>query len=305
MNPILIAVAVICLCAGFWADNEIHSLLFRFWWLPLVAAYVIVCRSRELESLTGQWRNAIVIGLVAAILLGIYFFDDTLKVYISGVLLLFSYTLIRYLSPDQTDSKRLGAGLILLVALSMILLPVAINRIVVKLPNLSGGTTLTLIDSDFGKPGIDAEFFNQGDDHYELTVNLGSQIYVQQQHIAPLLEIDILRPDIVVRVLSISYQSRLGYLDIPLFELTGNALMSVSVTDTANGNLAGLSMDRERLLISQLVPDLTTRLQLPHMQGHFFSVVQQATLVAARLIIWLLICLVLFRWAPQRREGQI
>ncbi|MGB5709078.1 MAG: hypothetical protein WBM41_19890, partial [Arenicellales bacterium] len=236
------------LCAGFWSDNTIHSLIPRFWWLTVVAAYGLLCLGSPILRLHSRWQILISATCGFLMLLSLLIFDDVITLYLCGAILLFgSLSALYLLNTPDVRSIRPHLGVVALIAAGLLILPIAVNRVVIKLPNLSAGTYLTLQASRDRKPGLSAQFFNRIDDHHELTVNLGTQLYFQQSHDAPLLRVDILRDKIVVRILSIRYDTRLAYVYLPLFEISGDSLSALEAADT-NASF-GLKMEPGRLLI--------------------------------------------------------
>lgn len=237
-------------------------------------------------------------------LLSILIFDDVITLYLCGAILLFGSLAVLYLlnTPDGR-SIRPHLGVAALIAIGLLILPIAVNRVVVKLPNLSAGTYLTLHAFGDSKPGLSAQFFNRVDDHHELTVNLGTQLYFQQSHDAPRLRVDILRDKIVVRILSIRYDTRLAYVYLPLFEISGDSLSALEAADM-NASFR-LKMEPGRLLIDRL--DVTTPvwIQLPHMEKHVMTTGQTAAVLSARLLLWILICFGLISWAPRNSAKEV
>ena len=294
---VTIVLISLLLLIGYWLDNEILSPIFRLWWLPLIAAYVGLSVRAKQSDLSKLWKYLIAGGSGCLMLLTLFLFDDILTIYLSGGVVLFCHLTIEYLCNDTSPARdRSMLVTIVLVAISLTILPVSVNRVVVTLPNLSAGTYLTLHESEEDVADLSAQFFNRIDDHHELTVSLGSQWYFQQPHQAPRLRIDILRDKIVVRLISIRYDTRLAFLHLPLFEISGDSLKSLEAID-GDASIR-LHMERDKLLIDRLETDKPAWIQLPHMENHTLSSANYFLIWLVRLTLWLLICFGLISWSP-------
>jgi hypothetical protein len=299
----LTALSTLVLCVGLWLDNEILSPVLRFWWLAIVAGYLAVCLLPPMTRLRVRWKLPMMVTGGVVILGIIVLFDDTLTIYLTGVVLLFILLFAEYLDIDTEAGKSSSSiSLVALVAFALLILPVAINRVVVKLPNLSADTYLTVYSTLNEQPDVNAVFSNLIDDHLELTVGLGTQFYFQQPHEAPLLKIEILREGIVVRILSISYQSRIAYLSLPLFHIEGDALERLVIS--SKGNRFNMEMEGNRLLVNQLELTTPVWIQLPHMDSHKISLKNHALAVLVRWLVWLIICFALIKWCPENRRAE-
>ena len=297
MNVLVSLIFATAIAAGHWLESDLAMGAGWFWWGGLVAGYLLVCLWQPAQL--HRFRLPIT-GVSGLLLLGVvYFYDATMTIYLSGVILLFVWILTRWLDGSSLGRQRL-IGVIVLVSLSLLVLPVPINRITVKLPNLSAGTYLTIYASPEQEPGLDSVFFNRLDDHQELLAGLGTQIWFTQETAAPLLKIDILREKIVVRILSITYETRVAYLDLPLFSVEGEALLQLS--DSGLGQPFQHGMEKNRLLIENLAVDKPAWIQLPPMEAHSLSAKDHAVIVLVRLLVWLIVALALLKWTPLSRR---
>lgn len=294
---VTIVLISILLLIGFWLDNEIDSPIFRFWWLPLIAAYIGLCVRPQLASMPIIWGFLLGAGSGCMILVILVAFDDTLTVFLSGVVILFCHLALEYLGDNASSAPaRFKFLTLVLVAISLLILPISVNRVVVILPNLSAGTYLKLHGPEEELADLSAQFFNRIDYHHELTVSLGSQWYFQHPHQAPRLRIDILRDKIVVRIISIRYDTRLAFLHLPLFEISGQSLMLLQAVD--KGAPIRLRMEGDNLLIDRLTTDTPGWIQLPHMENHTLSSENHFLILLVRLAVWLLVCFGLIGWSP-------
>jgi hypothetical protein len=281
----------------FLIDSSIIGFVGWLWWIPLVIGYIWLCVKSPVVHLSPHWRFIVAFGCGVMMMLIALVYDDILTIYLCGVTILFGFLAARYLDPDSViSSSRFQITVMVLVTISLLILPVSINRVIVKLPNLSAGTYLTLYDSIKKDADLSAQFFNRIDDHHELTVSLGSQWYFQQPHQAPRLRIDILREKIVVRILSIRYDARLAFLHLPLFEISGDSLSVLEAVEP--GAPYRLQMEQNNLLVDRLEPGKPAWIQLPHMDDHTLSVWDHAKVLLVRALLWLMVCFGMISWAP-------
>ncbi|MGI9319027.1 MAG: hypothetical protein ACR2QW_17000, partial [bacterium] len=146
----LVALIALALLIGFWQDNSIGSSLSLLWWIPIIVAYLYLCLNSPISHLPPRLQYAVAGVSGVLILLSLYLFDDVLTVYLAGAIILFGLLVTRYLlDGDRSGSRRSQLAVVLLIAGSLLFLPVSVNRVVVKLPNLSAGTYLTL-----DQPGV-------------------------------------------------------------------------------------------------------------------------------------------------------
>jgi hypothetical protein len=289
---ILVIVVGAALAAGHYLDNDIPGGFGAWWWVGLVAAWLVAGFSGMLRQAPYRVPIAVIAGLLLGLI--IRFYDATMTAYLSGAVMLFALLLGRRLAGGQAG--RAAALVTLGVAISLTWMPVPLNRVTVKLPNLSAGTYLSLYTAPDRKPLQDGRFFNRLDDHQELIVGLGTQIWFGTPHDAPLLKVDILREKIVLRFISVRYETRIAYLDLPLFSLEGEELMRLA--DSGIGQPFGLQMEKNRLLIDRLRVDNPAWIQLPHMDDHALPLKNHAAVILIRLLVWLIVVLGLIRWSP-------
>ena len=292
-----VGLASLALLFIFFVDNSISGPLGWLWWIPLLIGYIWLCFGASFAAISNPWRTgfAVVAGLLMFLIVLIY--EDTLTIYLCGAILLFFHLAARYFTKDgPITSGRYQSAMILLVVISLLFLPVSVNRVVVKLPNLSAGTYLTLYNYGDKRAGPGRQFFNRIDNHHELNVSLGSQLYFQQPHEPPRLRIDIIRDKIVVRILSIRYDTRLAFLYLPLFEISGDSLSVLESVDASAPYR--LTMEQNNLLIDRLETENPAWIQLPHMVHHTLSIEDHVKVLLTRLLVWLIVCFGLIRWAP-------
>ncbi len=287
--------------ASFWFDNAITHPILQFWWLLLVAAYVACCLT--LPESVHRFISRIQIAVVSAVfvLTSIWVFDDIMTIYFSGVILLVSWGLGAYAATAnglQTDA--LNRTVMVLVSVALVILPVSVNRILVKLPNLSAGTSITLYESEGITPNLDDRFYNRMNDKLEIEVYLGSQIYFEQPHEAPKLKIETSIAKVVVRLLSISYQHRLAYMDLPLLELTGEELLQVKLSE--RGGTVDMEMDRIFLLLSGFKVGEPVWLTLPSLESIELDTMNRLLIGFFRLLLWLVICFATSVWLPRAHK---
>ena len=232
--------------------------------------------------------------------MAIRFYDATMTTYLSGSVMLLMGLFGRRLggeSRGKTTFILAGA-----VALSLVWMPVPLNRVTVGLPNLSAGTYLTLQTTPDQEPLPDGRFFNRLDNHQELIVGLGTQIWVDYPHEPPLLRVDILREKIVIRILSIRYESRIAYLDLPMGSIEGEALMQLK--DSGLGEPFGKQMEKGRLLIDGLSVEGPAWIQLPDPSGLPISMAERTMVVLVRLLVWLIVAAGILLWSPFLMAGK-
>ena len=296
MYLFLVLLSAIALSAGFWLDNPILHPVLRWWWVFLVAAFIVVSLQSPLRSQPPAHRNLIVLCCAGSMMAFILFTSSTMLIYLAGTILLLAWIVATRLNRTVANVAQGSPWLlIVLIAIALGLLPIAINRVQVRLPNLSAGTLLTLYQSSDDSPLLDAQFYNRINDHQEIVASLGTEILFQQPHDAPLLQIQILRPKIVVRLVSIEYETRLAYYRLPLFRLTGERLLQLQVAEQSAP--FNMQMDHGRLLIDQLSTSHPAMIQLPHMDDHSIPYSSRAVVVGARILLWLMICFGLMKWA--------
>ena len=296
-TPILV---VIILAIGFILDAETGGYA-QFWWVPILFILLTAAIWQPFQNLSTVLHLAVSGGITFTLLGIIVFLDDTMTIYLVGAILLFGLLGIRYYNGKIQKVLRKEIILVFLaIMLSLIWLPISINRVVVTLPNLSAGTYITIHKSMDDKPILDSRFYNYIDDHLRLPIHLGTQIYFQSPHDAPLLSIETLRERIVIRILSISYQYRLGFADLSFFEMDGEGLLAL---EQLNPNAAyRLQMDENALLIDNLNTEKPALVQLPHMDDHNISILEGLLVRAARVVFWCVICFALIFLCPSRRE---
>lgn len=302
MFLILVACFATALGAGFWFDNAIAHSVYQYWWVWLVLGYIVFCW--QLPKTSHRSINRMLIATVSAaiLLLVIWYFDDVMTIYVTGIVYLTAWGVGCY-STSSRDGQfsTLNRPVTVLVTIALIVLPISINRILVKLPNLSAGTTIALQESESSKPDLDAIFYNRINDKFEIEVYLGSQIYFQQPHETPKLKIETTIPKVVVRLLSVSYQHRFAYLDLPLFELTEDDLLRLELT--SDGVSVEIVRDRIFLLLSGFQVNEPVWLKLPHMESHEINLANQGLIVFFRVLIWLVICFGIAIWLPKPARG--
>ena len=292
MYIVLVFVLGAAFCAGWYLDNEIPGGFGAFWWLGLVVAWFIVVLSPALR----QARYRVLMVSVAAIVLGIIilFYDATMGTYLSGVVLLLMLLLARHLGGGAGGRAPTWAALA--IALSLTWMPIPLNQVTIKLPNLSAGTYLSLYATPDREPLQDGRFFNRLDDHQELLVGLGTQIWLDYPFPAPLLRVDILREKIVIRIMAISYESRIAYLDLPLLSVEGEALMGLK--DSGLGAAFGTQMEKGRLMIDRLQVDNPAWIELPDLDNQQVSLKNRIVVILVRVLVWLIVAAGLLLWSP-------
>ena len=299
-----ICLSALALVAAFLLNNAIPGQIGRYWWLPLLAAFIYLCLRPRCRLLPPRHRATTILSSAAAIGFVVWYFDDTMAAFMVGAILLFVLLLAHHITGHKSPPQKKESAVILgLVGLSLIWLPISVNRIEVTLPNLSADTYLTLYQSSTDKPAMDARFYNRIDDHLQLTVGLGTQIYFDHPHPAPLLEIEILRQRIVVRIISISYQYRIAYLDMELLNLSGDALTQLQpARPDADFRL---QMEREVLLVDHLTTNQSARIQLPTLPQQRLPLGSQVLICLVRLMVWLIIgfAMIVLARATSDRSG--
>jgi len=290
---ILVAFFAAVLGVGFWLDNAILHPILQFWWLFLVAAYLLLCVQLPESRHRFILPSLIVTTTAALTLLSIWLLDDVMTIYVVGAVFLIASGVGNYAAayPGTAVNQVVNRPLVILIALTLVILPVSVNRILVKLPNLSAGTTLTLLENRNAVANLDARFYNRINDKLEIEVYLGSQFYVDQPHELPQLKIETGINKVVVRLLSISYEHRLAYVDLPLFELKEEGLLTLAPTDESAP--IEMALDRIFLLMTGFKVGDPILLQLPDMGDQEVSLGNRALIVLFRLLLWGMICFAL------------
>jgi len=298
---ILVAFFAAVLGVGFWLDNAILHPILQFWWLFLVAAYLLLCVQLPESRHRFILPSLIVTTTAALTLLSIWLLDDVMTIYVVGAVFLIASGVGNYAAayPGTAVNQVVNRPLVILIALTLVILPVSVNRILVKLPNLSAGTTLTLLENRNAVANLDARFYNRINDKLEIEVYLGSQFYVDQPHELPQLKIETGINKVVVRLLSISYEHRLAYVDLPLFELKEEGLLTLAPTDESAP--IEMALDRIFLLMTGFKVGDPILLQLPDMGDQEVSLGNRALIVLFRLLLWGMICFAITVWLPCER----
>ena len=299
MYPVLIAILATVIGIGFWIDNEITHPIMQFWWLALPLACLVSYRTLPEYGVTWIGRTSVAIISALLIILCLVALDDLMVIYLVGVICLVTCCTSDYMVGESSDRGNASVvAVVIAVLLTLLVLPVSVNRILVKLPNLSAGTTLTLSESRDQLPKLDARFYNSINDHLEIETYLGSQYYLGQDYQPPLLRIDTTIKKVVIRLLSISYQHRLAYVDLPLFEIEDEDFSRVEIAE--NSGPARLGKDRIYLLVDKMVPGESVWLQLPGIEGLKISLLDRALVVIFRWLFWGMLVLAILVWAPRR-----
>ncbi len=296
MYFLLVIVIAAALGAGSNLDNDIPDGVGAWWWIAMVAAWLGLGFSAAMRD--SEWRTPIVLGSGLVMGLAIWLTDATMTTFISGVALLFALLLARW----SGGGTSRGTAYVVwgFVALALVLMPVAMNSITLKLPNLSGGTYLTLYSQPDEKPLWDGRYYNRLDNHNEVYAGLGIQTWLGYPHDAPLLRIDILREGIVLRIISVTYEARLGFLDLTLMKLEGEDLMQLESSDLSPS--IQRQMRRNMLLIDQIPFEEPGWIRLPPLDETNIPWQSHAMAIAVRLLFWLILALGLFYWSPAAME---
>ncbi len=301
MFNILVAFFAAALGVGFWLDNAILHPILQFWWLLLVAAFLLLCIQLP-ESRHRFIQPPLIVATTGVLaLLSIWLLDDVMTIYVVGAIFVTAAGVGNYTAtyPGTGFNQVIDKPLMILIAITLVILPVSVNRILVKLPNLSAGTSITLLENKEAIADLDARFYNRINDKLEIEVYLGSQFYIDQPHEVPLLKIETGINKVVVRLLSISYEHRLAYVDLPLFELKEERLLDLQlVSDSAP---VEMEIDRIFLLMSGFKVGDPVLLQLPHMDSHEVSLGNRLLIVVFRLLLWAIVCFSVVVWFPRER----
>lgn len=285
---------------AFWMDSQISHSPLQFWWLAIVAAYLLNCLDIALRDLGPRVRLLLAACSGLLILVCIHLFDDLLTAYLCATALVVSNLAGWHLETVQgAKQNRVTSVVLAMLVIALVLLPLSINRVEVRLPNLSAGTSLTLVTDSDERPSLDAEFVNRTDDHLPLTTYLGTQIYPGEGQSAPRLRIDIIRDFIVVRIISIRFQSHIGFIDTTLF---GAELERLIETNKDAGY--AMEMEGESLLITGLEVGQPAMIQLPAVDTYRFSLKERILSTVIRLLLLALIWYAVLAWAPRHRSGE-
>ena len=180
----------VVLALAFYLDSSISHPLLKFWWFPIVICYLVlqlgIVQQVSLSERTRLWIS-ISSGLFA--LYFVLYFNDSATVYLFGSWSLITMAIIFYQSEIPRPSSRPFTVIAALVAISLLLLPVGINRISIKLPSLSGQTHFTVF-SELNSGTIPSAHLNQRIVNYEeLEFQLSAKYYPGDKAKAPLLQL--------------------------------------------------------------------------------------------------------------------
>lgn len=280
-----------------WLENKILHGAISYWWLLLVAAYLITALDVSLRNL--QHRDRLLLaGAGVCIVAFVVLFGQLLTVYLSATLLI-AISLSAWHRESGQGRKFTRVILLALVclAVALLVLPTTVNRVEIRLPNLSAGTTFTLLNPSDQRDFLDAQFVNRKDDHSELKVYLGTEIVPGSGGAAPRLRIAIERARIVVRILSVRYQSHIAFFDVTTGEWSGRDL--TRLIELNPDSPASLEMEGERLLISNLTVDTPLTLVFPGTDRYRFPGKVWFLSMLIRLLLLGLIGYAAVVWAPR------
>ena len=299
MIRILAIILALLQAAFFYSENEIQHAVYQFWWLPIVVIYLAFAL-KWLQNEQGNRLAAIVIVIAAGLLpviLG-WLFHDTMTTYLSGAWFLILAAIYFYLhSTERAEAVKYYRLTGALITISLILLPISINRISVKLPNLSADSYFAVYQSVDKKPIQSAHYFQRIDDHEDLKFYLVTQVYFEQPHEPPLLQLKIGREHIRILIQEIRYEYAVGFFKLSLFKMIGGELDQIKLAPESDPARFEVP-PRIGAIIDQFKVGDTVWLQLPHMAEHEIELQQQAAVRVVRFLFWLLIWGAIIVWRP-------
>jgi hypothetical protein len=306
MSSKLSWVFAVVLALAFHLDSAVSHPLLKLWWIPMVICYLIlqlgIVQQVSLSERTRLWI-CITSGLFA--LYFVLYFNDSATIYLFGSWSLITMAIIFYQTEMSRSSRRPFAVIAMLVAVSLLLLPVGINRITIKLPSLSGQTHFTVF-SDLNSRTIPSAHLHQRIVNYEeLELQLSAKYYPGDKEKAPLLELRNDQNGVKFVLQDVSYRHVLGLFRKTFYSVDPmdmNQLTPLTESDEADISYPGNGGIR----IENLAIDDAVWLQLPGIPKDAIAGKDKAAIVATRLLFWLLIFAIIFGWRPRKSAtGQV
>ncbi|MEM7194973.1 MAG: hypothetical protein AAF402_08485 [Pseudomonadota bacterium] len=302
--PLLLTGIIVALQAcWFLFESTVSVALFSWWWIPQVAAFALVgwlVSKSTAVSVTVKLIAIFCLGV--AVLLIQWVFYDTMTLFLSGALILGFLVIAKHWIANDITAIRCFQLTVALISVSLVVLPVSINRITVKLPSLSADTRLELQAGVEAKPVQSGRHYQHVDSPGELKIYLSTQIYFQQPHDPPVLKVSIERERIVVVLQDIYYEYAVGFLKLSLRKIFGADLQSIKPAQGSDDfqmvipPTGGLKLEQFKVGDSIL-------LQLPNMADHKLSWKDRLIVPVGRLAFWLFAAFLIWHWRPQRPHG--
>ena len=204
-----------------------------------------------------------------------------------------------YLCRSTENSKKPFLIIGALVSLSLLLLPVGINMVSVKLPDLSGMTHFTIYNDLDDHPIPAAHFYQSRVNFEEQWINLSSKYFPEKNTAAPLLELRNDQEGVKFFIENIKYRHSLGLFDKTLYDINARNIQKITphpASDTTiitHPKLGGI-------IIEGLAIDNKIWLQLPRIPEGSISTSDKATIITMRLLFWLLVIAAVAVWRPRQ-----
>ena len=281
-------------------DNSVHHPVLQFWWVPLVLAYcVFLKRALSREYACRHAALGVVTGTLALGALCIFAFNDTVTALLWGAWLLALGLVWNYLfHAGPTESGRLRT-IGLLVAVSLLLLPVSVNRVSIILPSLSGQTHFTL-QPEPGRITIPGAHHYQSIVNYEeQRIQLSAQNYFTLDDNDMYLQLENDQDGVRFVIQDIIYEHAIGLFKLSILKLRDAGLREIPLHPQSDPvNMSHPPSGGIRL--TDLAIGDRLWLTLPGTKPGLVTVQQHLGIVGVRLLFWLVLCWGLNLFRPRR-----
>jgi hypothetical protein len=290
----------VLLALAFYLDSSISHPLLKFWWFPIVIGYLVlqlvIVQQVSLPERTRLWIST-ASGLFA--LYFVLYFNDSATVYLFGSWSLITMAIVFYQSETPRTSGRPFTVITALVAISLLLLPVGINRISIKLPSLSNQTHFTVFSERNSSTIPTAHLHQRIVSYEELEFQLSAKYYPGDKENAPLLQLRNDQDGVKFVLQDVRYRHVLG-----LFRKTFYSVDSMDMnqlTPLAESDDADISYpENGGIRIESLAIGDKVWLQLPKIPEGSIARKDKAMIVVARMLFWLLLVAIIVGWRPRK-----
>ena len=298
-NPV-IWLTIILLAVAFHFDNNINHTIFRFWWIPIIAGFVylqirivndIACSAKSKQIFNGV--------SIIAVLLFVLLFNETATLFLCGIWMLITTATKLYLCRSAENSKKPFLTIGALISLSLLLLPVGVNMVSVKLPDLSGMTHFTIYNDFDDHPISAAHFYQRQVNFEEQWVNLSSTYFPEKNTDTLLLELRNDQDGVKFFIENIKYRHSLGLFDKTLYDIGAKNMHKITphpasdATTITRPELGGI-------IVEDLAIDNRIWLQLPGISENSISNSDKIIIITMRLLFWLLVMTAVAVWRPRQ-----
>ena len=302
----MIGPVALCVLVGalFHWDNALDTSLLQFWWLPLLAAFFFFARcisNTGTHNLKAS-RVYIVAGFVvaAASIVLLNPFDTIL---LTGGWLLVSYAIWQYRSQSSPDSSRLTLKISVLISLSLVLLPISVNRVSIVLPSLSGQTHFTLVSEPDDRTIPGAHHYQSLVSYGEQRIRLSANNYFAHQSSPMLLQLSNDQDGVRFVIQDIIYEHAIGLFKLSIRKIRDDALLAVTLhPDSDPVNMTRPSPSG--IMLTELAIDDKLWLMLPPLPPDAVSTSQHAGIIGARLLFWMILVWTITALSPVSRRSR-